>query len=116
MESVELDRCAAYVAARAALGAIARAAGEWPAPLAELARAAASEALMATAESVAHEPVSAARRRRVRDALTAALQLAATCDIARASGLADGALDDAQRAAGRAIVALGMLFHANTLG
>jgi hypothetical protein len=96
------------VAAREALGETAR--SIWPDGLTERACGAAIEAVTATAESLAHDHGSPARRRRVRDALGAALRLAAACDIARAGGHdADGA----QRAAGRAIVALALLLHAN---
>ncbi len=111
---MDLDRCAAYVAARLAFASIDRATRAWPAPLAARARSSAIEALTATSECLAHDHASAARRRHVRDALSAAIQLATACDIARASGLGDATLDDAQIAASRAIVALGMLLHANT--
>ena len=108
---MDLDRCAAYVAARAALHAVVQTTRGWPAPLAARARSAASEAVTATADSLAHDHASSGRQRRVRDALAAALQVAAACDIARASG-AHG-LDPVQRAAGQAIVALALLLHAN---
>ncbi len=109
-----LDRCAAYVAARDALAAIHRAAWAWPDTLAGQAREAAVGAVRATAESIGHGHASAGRRRCVRDALHAALELAATCDVARAFGFGDGALDDAHRDVGRTIAMLGLLLHANT--
>jgi hypothetical protein len=110
-----LDRCAAYVAARGALAAIHRAATSWPDGLAGQARDAAIGAVRATAEGIGHAHASAGRRRCVRDALHAALELAATCDVARAFGFGNAALDEAHRDAGRAIAMLGLLLHANTL-
>jgi hypothetical protein len=66
---------------------------------------------MATAEGLGHAHASAGRRRCVRDALQAALQLAAACDVARAFG---AEVADAHVPAGRAIAMLGLLLHANT--
>ncbi len=108
-----LDRCAAYVAARDALAAIRRAAPAWPANLAMPACDAAKRALVATAESMAYDVASPGRRRCARDALEAALQLAATCDVALAMGFADD-VTDAQREASRAVAMLGLFLHANT--
>jgi hypothetical protein len=110
---MELDRCAAYVAARVAFATVERAIRAWPAPLAARARSSAFDALEATSASLAHDHASSARRRLVRDALAAALQLATACDVARASGFGGDALDLAHAAAGRSIVAIAMLLHAN---
>jgi len=114
---VQPDRCAAYVASRGALAALERAAPSWPDELADHAHAAAFAAVTATADALGHPQDSAVRRRCLRDAIVAAIRLAAACDVARALGLArDPALDAVQRAASRAISTLAMLLHANTAG
>jgi len=95
------------------MASIERAIRAWPAPLAARARSSAFDALSATSASLAHDHASSARRRYVRDALAAALQLATACDVARASGFGSDALDTAQVAAGRSIVTLALLLHAN---
>jgi hypothetical protein len=109
-----LDRCAAYLATRDALAAIRVAAPGWPAALGESASDAATRAVIATAESLGHAPASPGRRRCVRDALEAALRLAASCDVARAIGVHERALVDPQREAGRAVAMLGLLMHASS--
>ncbi len=106
-----LERCAAYVATRDALAALRRASTGWPATLAEPAFEAARQAVVATAESMAYEPASQARRRCARHALEAALEVAARCDIALAMGYE---LDGAQREASRAVAMLGLLLHASS--
>jgi hypothetical protein len=108
-----LDRCSAYVATREALAATRRAMPGWPAQLAEPACEAASRAVVATAHSMAYAVASAGRRRCARDAIEAALQLAATCDVAIAMGLRDE-LGDVPREASRAVAMLGLFLHANT--
>jgi hypothetical protein len=113
-EFVSLDRCAAYVAARAALVALQQVAGGWPDTLADRARREAIETMQVTAEAIAHGHATAGRRRCLRDALTSAIGLAASVDVARAMGFGDGDLDDAQRTAGRTVALLGMFLHANT--
>jgi len=109
-----MDRCAAYVAARGALAAVARAAPGWPEVLAAQARDAAICAVMTTAQSLGHPSASAARRRCLRDALASAIELAATCDVVRATGVAGHDTERAQRMAGRSIALLGLLLHAST--
>jgi len=113
-EFASLDRCAAYVAARVALIAVQRAAHGWPDTLSERARRAAVDTMHVTAEAVSHGPGTAGRRRCLRDALTSALGVAASVDVARAMGFGDAALDSAQRTAGRTVALLGMFLHANT--
>lgn len=108
-----LDRCAAYVAARGALEAIRHASSTWPSELSEQARLAAIETMVLTADSVEHDHGSPGRRRCVRAALATAIDLAATCDIARALGLDDEDLQQALRLAGRSVAQLAMYFHAN---
>ena len=112
MEFDSLDRCAAYVATRGALEAAHLAVATWPEPLAELARRAATDAVLATADGLAHDRASAARRRALRGALAAALELAASCDVARATGQSGAAFDEAARRAHRAIALLALLLHA----
>ncbi len=108
-----LDRCAGYVAARSVLLAISRAVERWPTHLAEEARHAAIDTMMTTAESLGYTHGSPGRRRCVRDAITSALAVAGTLDIARAMGYADDELEHAQRTASRAVALLGMFLHAN---
>ena len=112
-EFPSLDRCAAYVAAQRALAAVHHVDTVWPPDLAAQARRAAIDAVMTTAESIAHDHGSAARRRCLRAALGSAIALAATVDVARAMGIPDPRLEHAQRVAGRAIAMLGMFFHAS---
>jgi hypothetical protein len=111
-----LERCAAYVAAQGALAAVHHVGDAWPAELASRAQRAAIEAVMTTAEGIAHAHGSPARRRCLRAALASAIALAATVDVARALGIEDPRLDDAQRRCGRAIAMLGMFFHASAAG
>jgi hypothetical protein len=113
-EFVSLDRCAAYVAARSALSAVQRAAGNWPDDLAARARRAAIHTLQITAEATSHGHGSAARRRCLRDAITSAVGVAASVDVARALGFGNAELIAAQRVAGRTVALLGMFLHANT--
>jgi len=113
-EFLSLDRCAAYVAARAALIAVQQVADGWPETLADRARREAIETMQVTAEATAHGHATAGRRRCLRDALTSAIGLAASVDVARAMGFGHADLDDAQRTAGRTVALLGMFLHANT--
>lgn len=113
-EFSSLDRCAAYVAARAALVAVQRVAAGWPDTLADRARREAADTMHVTAEAIAYGPDTAGRRRCLRDALTSAIGLAASMDVARAMGFDDAELDAAQRTAGRTVALLGMFLHANT--
>ena len=113
-EFTSLDRCAAYVAARAALVAVQRVAAGWPDTLAEQARRAAADTMHVIAEAISHGVGTAGRRRCLRDALTSALSVAASVDVARAMGFGDTELDEAQRTAGRTVALLGMFLHANT--
>jgi hypothetical protein len=110
-EREPIDRCVAYAAARDALEAVHRAL--WPVELGDQARRAALETVMVTAESLSHAPATPARRRCVRSAISTAIELAAVCDIARAMGIEDIELDEAQRLSSRAIAMLGLLFHAS---
>ena len=45
--------------------------------------------------------------------MASALQVAALCDVAHASGVDDVALEEAQRATGRAVGVVALFFHAN---
>ena len=107
-----LSRCAAYVAARVALEALCRTTTRWPATLAHEARLAGLEMVRAVAVGVGYEWGSAPRRRCARSAMASALQVAALCDVARATGVDDLALDEAQRTTSRAIGVLALFFHA----
>jgi hypothetical protein len=113
-EFASLDRCAAYVAARALLVAVERVTGSWPTRLAVRARRAAMAAVELTAEATAHGPASAGRRRCLRDAITSAIGIAAALDIARATGFGGAELHDVQCVAGRLVALLAMFLHANT--
>jgi hypothetical protein len=113
-EFARLDRCAAYVAARAALIAVQRAAVTWPDGLGERARHGAITTVQLTAEAVSHDHATANRRQCLRDAIKTALGVAATIDIAHARGYGGHELLDVQRVAGRAVALLGMLLHAST--
>jgi hypothetical protein len=113
-EFANLDRCAAYVAARMALAAVQRAAGAWPEDLAQRARRAAIEAVQLIAEAVSHDHASAGRRHCLREAITQALAVAAAVDIVRAMGYPAGDVIELQRLAGRTVALLGMFLHANT--
>jgi hypothetical protein len=108
------DRCAAFAAARIALAAVERAAPSWPGELAGDACRAAHAGVAAIAVAIAHDHASSNRRRYLRAALAAAIDLATALDVARALGDRAGTAADAQRACGRAIAMLGMLFHAAT--
>ena len=116
-EFASLDRCAAYVAARAALTAVQRAAAAWPDGLGQRARRSAIATVQLTAEAISHDHATAGRRRCLRDAITTALGVAATIDVAHAMGYGDGdgELVDVQRIAGRVVALLGMLLHASTV-
>jgi hypothetical protein len=113
-EFSSLDRCAAYVAARAAMATIQRVAAAWPESLAERARRDAITTVQRIAEAVSHDHASPRRRHCLREALRDALAVAAAVDAARAMGKSDDDLLDAQRAAGRSVTLLGLFLHANT--
>src|SRR4051794_7980093 len=93
-----LDRCAAFVAARDVLEALRGMAPAWPTGLAQRARSAATDAVVMTATSLGYGVASAARRRHVRAAIAAAVDLAATCEVAGALG---EEVDELVRQAGR---------------
>jgi hypothetical protein len=107
------EKCAAYVASRAAVEAVQRAARRWPLELAEPARTAAVALDHAAADCLDHPPATAGRRRCVREAIVIAIGVASACDIAHALGLAGDELDAAQRTTSRAIALLAMLLHAS---
>ena len=113
-EIANLDRCAAYVAARAALIAVQRAVASWPTNLAARARHGAMDTVQLTAEAVSHDHATPGRRQCLREAITSALCVAATIDIAHAMGYGGGELLDVQRVAGRTVALLAMLLHAST--
>jgi hypothetical protein len=113
-EFASLDRCAAYVTARAALAAVQRVAGSWPIVLAERARRSAIETVRTTAEATSHSHGSAERRRCLRDAITSAVGVTASVDVAQAMGFGGRDLRAAQRDAGRTVALLAMFLHANT--
>lgn len=113
-EFASLERCAAYVAARAVLTDVHRAAARWPEALRHRARQAALDTLQLTAQAVSHVHDSVGRRQCLREAITTALGVAATVDAARAMGYGDEELAELQRVTGRAIALLGMFLHAGT--
>ena len=110
MEFETLDRCAAYVAARASAYAIQRESVRWPKRIANHARRLADETIQATTDALKYVPSSALRRRGLRGALGSALETAAACDAARELGIAD---EELLRLTGRTVSLLGMLFHAS---
>jgi hypothetical protein len=111
----DLQRCAAYVAARDALVAVHDASLLWPDAGAEAARRAAVSAVATTAESLHHPAGTAARGRCVREAIAAALAVVAALEVARAVGVGDDGMTLAHHHAGRAVALLGLLLHANTI-
>ena len=113
-EFASLERCAAYVAARAVLTAVQRTATQWPEALGHRARHAASDTLQLTAQAVRHDHDSAGRRHCLREAITTALGVAATVDAVRAMGYGGDELAELQRVTGRTIALLGMFLHAGT--
>jgi hypothetical protein len=113
-EFASLDRCAAYVAARALLVAVQGVVGSWPTQLSDRARRTATAVVALTAEAVSHEHASAGRRRCLRDAISGALGVAAAVDVACAMGFDDADRHDVQRLAGRSVALLAMFLHANT--
>lgn len=115
LRDLHLDRCAAYVAARSALVAIASASEHWPPDLAEQARQHAMATVLTTAEGLSFEHGSPGRRRCVRTALGTALSLAATIDVVRALHTDDTFAHRAQDTAGKAVALLGLLFQANSM-
>src|SRR4051812_38919440 len=96
-EFTSLERCAAYVAARAALTAVQRVSGAWPADLAGHTERAALDTVNVTAVAITHDPGSADRRSCLRDAITRALHVAGFIEAAGAMGFGAARLDDVQR-------------------
>jgi hypothetical protein len=113
-EFTSLERCAAYVAARSAMIAVQDAAARWPDALGDRARRDAVDTVQLTAQAVSHEHASAGRRLCLREAIAAALGMAAAIDAAADMGYAIGDAVELQRAAGRTVALLGMLLHAGT--
>ncbi len=113
-EFANLERCAAYVAARAVLTAVQRAAPQWPEALGHRASRGALDTLQLTAQAAGHGHDSAGRRHCLREAITTALGVAATVDAVRAMGYGGDDLADLQRVTGRTIALLGMFLHAGT--
>jgi hypothetical protein len=115
-EFTQLDQCAAYAAARAALIAVQRVTIGWPSSLAELARYAAADAVRVTAAALSYSPGSADRRRCLRDAIVSAINVAALIEDAGAMGAirVDAKhLEQTQRIAGRSIALLGISLRDN---
>ncbi|HEY0189541.1 MAG TPA: hypothetical protein VGC42_00370 [Kofleriaceae bacterium] len=110
----DLERCAAFVAARTTLTSVQRAARGWPSALADPARRAAASVVDVTAEAAAQRHASREQRRSLREALRGAIHVVDTIDRARGLGYDDAELDDLQRVAGRSVALLGMFLHANT--
>jgi hypothetical protein len=114
-ELINLDRCAAYVAARATLAAVQRVAGPWPPELADRARRGAVDAIHLTAIAVSYAAGSPGRRHCLREAITSAVGVAAFVDAAGAMGYGaeptEPLLEQARRVAGQTIALLGMLLH-----
>jgi hypothetical protein len=113
-EFTNLERCAAYVAAQAALAAVQRVSGAWPADLADHTQRAALDAVNVTAVAITHDLGSADRRSCLRDAIIRAIHVAGFIDAAGAMGFGAARLDDVRRVAGRSIALLSMLLHAST--
>ena len=119
-ELINLERCAAYLAARATLAAVHRVAGRWPPDLADRAQRAAVDAVHLTATAVSYATGTAGRRQCLREAITSAVGVAAFVDAASAMGFGAEPLEPtapsltrAQRVAGRTIALLGLLLHAS---
>ena len=115
MEFDNLERCAVYVAARASLDTVHRAAQRWPSQFANQARRAAVDTILSTAEALGHDPGSPQRRRCLRGAMTTAVELATVCDVVQALGIADD-VAESLRLAGRTVSLLGLMFHASVCG
>ncbi|HSS01049.1 MAG TPA: hypothetical protein VLM79_28525 [Kofleriaceae bacterium] len=113
-EFASLERCAAYVATRATLTAVEGAVSRWPQSLGERTRRVAADAVATTAKSLAHDRLSAGRRRCLREAISSAVAVASCIDLAHAMGFALVELDELHRLAGRSIALLAMLLHAST--
>lgn len=113
-EFASLERCAAYVAARTVLIAVQRAAMQWPEALGHRARHGALDTVQLTAQAARHGHDSAGRRHCLREAITTALEVAATVDALCAMGYGGDELAELQRVTGRTIALLGMFLHAGT--
>lgn len=113
-EFASLERCAAYVAARAVLTTVQRVSPRWPEALAHRARHGAFDTIQLTAQAAGHGHGSPGRAHCLREAITTALSVAATIDAARAMGYGGDELAELQRVTGRAIALLGMFLHAGT--
>jgi hypothetical protein len=112
VETLAIDRCAAYAAARGTLAAIRHVTATWPRDLADEAKRAAQAVVASIAEALGYPHATQARRRCIREAVVVATELSAVCDVARALGIVDDGLVEAQRMTGRMLAMLGMLFHA----
>lgn len=113
-EFTSLDRCAAYVTARAALISIQYATADWPVSLADRARHGATDTLQLIAAAISCDPASSRRRHCLREAIRTALGVAATVDVACTMGFCGDGLVDVQRVTGRTVALLGMFLHAST--
>lgn len=102
-----LERSAAYNEARRTRDVMTRA--KWPPELARPAALYACAALDALTQSFDHGPTTAARRRCLRNALLAALELTTLCDIARAQELAS---DEPIQCATRMLSLISMAYQA----
>jgi hypothetical protein len=109
-----LERCAAYVAARAVLTTVQCTAAQWPEALRHRARRAALDTVQLTGQAAGHGHDSAGRRHCLREAITSALGVAATIDAARTMGYDGDELVALQRVTSRTIALLGMFLHAGT--
>ena len=108
----ELDRSAAYVAAKSALDVVQRVTGGWPNEVAEPAKRCARDLLKSISEALEHGETTAARRRCLRGAILNAIELAAIADIARAHGLG---CEEWLQSTGRTLSLLGMSYHATSI-
>lgn len=113
-EFTSLERCAAYVAARATLEAVQRASGSWPVELAEQAQRAALDTVHVTAVAVTYDFGTKDRRSCLRDAIACAVAVGALVDAAASLGFHTATLGELRHQAGRSVAMLAMFLHANT--
>lgn len=107
---MDLERSAAYLAAKGAIESIERA--KWPPEVARPAHQFATNILDAIKQSLTHGPTTPARRRCLRAALLGAIELTAICEIARVQGLAP---DDSLESASRTLSLLGLAHQATCI-
>ena len=107
---MQLDRSAAYVAAKRALESVNGA--SWPPELGGPARRFATEMIDAIVKSLAFGETTVARRRCLRHAMISALELATICDVARAHGIAN---EESISATSRMLSLLGLAYHATSV-